>query len=254
MAGFKRDVDLEIEDIETDVDDLDDFEEDDDDIINTVARGRGVGSTKSPRSQRQSDEDDGEVIRTRKPNKGDDKQMMFIVGGVIVVVLVIGIFFFVSSSKKKEAELLALQQQQQEEAVKNNSNTDTSVNPGIPSFSGIGADENDEYLYDPSLVTKDLNGNQVPTDYVVEDSNTVTDYITYKKYRAATGNGLEFYWLEAEYKGQPYKVQVPYSIYSKLDYSGITVVDMEVLDLEDGSQMVTYMEVRKDAKSLLEDN
>ena len=253
MAGFKRDVDIEIEDIETDIDDLEDFEEDDDDIINTVARGKGVGRSNSPRSRNQSDEDDGEVIRQRKPNNGDDKKVLFIVGGVVIVVIVIAIFFFVSSSKKKEAELLALQMQQQEESSKN-SNTESTVKPGIPSFSGVGAEENDEYLYDPSLVTKDLNGNQVPTNYVVDDSETVTDYITYKKFRAPTGNGLEFYWLEAEYKGQPYKVQVPYSVYSKLDYSGITVVDMEVLELEDGSKMVNYMKVREDAKSLLEDN
>lgn len=248
MAGFKRDVDIEIEDIDTDVDIDDDLGDGDDDIVESVVKGRG---NKAPTSNKE--QSDNQVIRKKNVNKNDDKQVMMIIGVVAIVVVIGVIMFFVNSSKKRQQELLLMQQQQQEESNKNNS-TESTVKPGIPSFNGIGEEENDEYLYDPSLITKDLNGNQVPTDYVVEDSDTVTDYINYKKYRAATGNGLEFYWLEAEYKGQPYKVQVPYSVYSKLDYSGITVVDMEVLELEDGSKMVTYMKVREDAKKLLEDN
>lgn len=99
-----------------------------------------------------------------------------------------------------------------------------------------------------------MNGNTVATNYTVVQSETITDFITYTKHRAITGDGVEFYWLEAVYKKQPCKVQVPYSIYSKLDDEGITVVDAEVLTLDNGSQIVTYMSVRKDAKDLLDKN
>lgn len=265
MAGFNRDVNIELEDIETDIEDLEDEYEEESyspnrggSNKNSSNRGgsqrngsRRTPPNKKPRNDEESDgEDDGRIIR-RKDDKSNDKTVVYIVVGVVVLVLVVGLFFFISSSKKKkEAELLALQQQQEEQ--QSSSSTESSVEPGIPNFYGVGEEENDDYLYDPSLITKDLNGNQVPTNYTVIDSEEITDYINYKKYRSATGNGLEFYWLEAEYKGQPYKVQVPYSIYSKLDYSGITVVDMEVLTLEDGSKMITYMSVREDAKSLLE--
>ena len=121
-------------------------------------------------------------------------------------------------------------------------------------MNGTGAEKNDTTLSSPDLIVKDLNGNPVPSDYKVVNNEEVTDFISFTKYRAPMGNGLEFYWLEATYKNQPYKVQVPYSVYSKLDKEGITVVDMEVLTLEDGSKIVTYMRVRKDAKSLLEKN
>lgn len=248
MAGFKRDVDIEIEDIDTDID-VDDDIDDEDEIDDSVKTGRGV---KAPQSDKKKSSN--QVIRKKNTNKSSDKQV-FVVIGIVAVVIVVGLVMLsIGSSKKKKEQELMLMRQQQEEGYKSSSSSESNVKPGIPSFNGVGADENDEFLYDPTLITKDLNGNQVPTDYSVRDSNIVTDYINYKKYRAFTGNGLEFYWLEAEYKGQPYKVQVPYSVYSKLDYSGITVVDMEVLDLEDGGRMITYMSVRKDAKKLLEDN
>lgn len=260
MAGFsgnnRRNVDIEIEDINTDIDEFEDEDEDyDTDAVYSAAKKRGLN-----RSSRSSDEgeDGGEgnqnpnkrIVRNKQTKQQDDKTVMFIVIGVIVVLVIGIIVFFANSNKKKKQELLLLQQQQQSQ--QSSGVAEGTVKPGIPNFYGVGEDENDDYLYNPNLVTKDLNGNQVPTNYVVIDSDEVTDYITYKKYRAATGNGLEFYWLEAEYKGQPYKVQVPYSVYSKLDYSGITVVTMEVLTLEGNSKMITYMTVKEDAKSLLE--
>lgn len=253
MAGFKRDVNIELEDIDTDIEDFEDdeYEVEDYGYQKNNGNARKNSPSKPPRKRSSDDSEDEERIIRRKDDKSNDKTVMFVVIGVVVLVVVVGLFFFMNASKKKkEAELLALQQQQEQQ--QSSSSTESTVEPGIPSFYGVGEEENDDYLYDPSLITKDLNGNQVPTNYVVVDSEEVTDYINYKKYRAATGNGLEFYWLEAEYKGQPYKVQVPYAVYSKLDYSGITVVDMEVLTLEDGSKMITYMSVREDAKSLLE--
>lgn len=262
MAGFNRNVDIELEDIETDIEDDLEIEDDyEDEVIPIKSRNGNSNSSRSnprrnprnaPRGNSEDNSEDDNLIR-KKPNTSnsmDNKTIMYVVIGVVVLVLIVGFFFMSSSKKKKEAELAELQKQQ-EENIKS-SNTGSSVEPGIPNFYGVGADENDTYLYDSSLVTKDLNGSQVAANYTVLDSEEVTDYITYKKYRSAMGNGLEFYWLEAEYKGQPYKVQVPYSVYSKLDYSGITVVDMEVLHLEGGSKMITYMTVREDAKSLLE--
>lgn len=96
-----------------------------------------------------------------------------------------------------------------------------------------------------------LNGQTINIDYEVQETNIVTDFINFTKFRSIMGQGLEFYWLEATYKGIEYKVQVPYSVYSKLEDKGITVVDMEVLTLTDGNKLITYMNVRKDAKNVL---
>lgn len=263
MAGFNpnksRSVDIEIEDIDTDIEDDDDVDYEDDYRVKKSSKSNnrsGRGSNRSSSDSEDEDDydvnDDSKIIRKRPNKKETDKSVIFIGAGVALV-LVIGIVVFGISSSKKKADAEAQAKAQMEQQSKTNTSEQQNVSPGIPNFHGVGKAENDDKLYDPNLVTKDLNGNQVPTNYQVLDSETVTDYINYKKFRASTGNGLEFYWLEAEYKGQPYKVQVPYSVYSKLDESGITVVDMEVLTLENKSKMVTYMKVRENAKSLLEE-
>ena len=257
MAGFNpkkdRDIDIEVDDIDTDIDvELDE----DDDYSQKPSRtkpSRSRGSRRPPQDSDEDDDDEGygdrKVVRSKSSKKETDKTVFYIAGAVALVVIIgVGLFVINSSKKKKEQEALA----QAEAAKQTVAVTDEEVAPGIPNFYSAGDEENDEKLYDPSLITKDLNGNTVATNYKVISSEEVTDYINYKKFRASTGNGLEFYWLEAEYKGQPYKVQVPFSIYSQLDESGITVVDMEVLTLEDNAKMITYMSVRENAKSLLE--
>lgn len=186
-----------------------------------------------------------------------DNKMLYLIGGVVGVSVLVGGFMLFSNSQNKK-ELLAQQekleyaQQQQQLQQQQLENDRNKVSTGIPSLYGTGSTENNSPITDSSEILKDLNGNPVDSNYNVVRNETVTDFINYKKYRATTGNGLEFYWLEAKYKGGDYKVQVPYSIYSKLDSEGITVVDAEVLTLDNGSEIVTYMSVRKDAKALLE--
>lgn len=184
----------------------------------------------------------------------NDKKMIYgIVGGVVVFSLVAGGFMFSSNSKAKK-ELQAQQEQMklQQQQLAENNNQQSNVSTGIPSLYGDGKDINTSGLTSSDEILKDLNGNKVDANYTIRQQKTVTDYINYVKHRATTGDGMEFYWLEATYKKQPYKVQVPYSIYSKLDDEGITVVDAEILVLEGGGEIVSYMSVRKDAKALLE--
>lgn len=243
------------------------FEDDldiDDDDLNLKNTNKSSGSKASPSSPKGSPK--GRVIggapKGGKPigkipkgqnDKNNNKTIMMIAGIAVGVCVIGGVIFAISQSKAKK-EQLALQQayeQQLEEQNKTSSSSD-EVSTGIPNLYGDGKEENTSALTSEDLILKDLNGNTISPNYVIKEQKTVTDYINYVKYRATTGNGMEFYWLEAVYKKQPCKVQVPYSIYSKLDSEGITVVDAEILVLEDGSEIVSYMSVRKDAKSLLE--
>lgn len=250
-------IDFEDDDLSKyDVDDLD-INEDEipkkDVKVKTNVKGKG-GAPKGARPSPKGSSPKGKI--NKKKNE-KDKNVIYAVavaGGIML--LVSGYLIVNSISAKKvaaEKEQLLAQQQEIIEQQQSSSNS-SEVSAGIPSLYGNGSGTNNSNLTNSSEILKDLNGNTIDPNYSVTANNTVTDFINYKKYRATTGDGLEFYWLEATYKGGSYKVQVPYSIYSKLDEEGITVVDAEVLTLENGSEVVTYMSVRKDAKDLLDKN
>lgn len=251
-------IDFEDDDLSKyEIDDLD-IEEDEvpkkDVKVKRNPKGKG-GAPKGAKPSLKGASPKGKI--TKKKNE-KDKNVVYavaIAGGLVLAVSGYLIFNSVSTKKAaaKQAELLAQQQEIAEQQQQYNQNS-SEVSAGIPSLYGNGSGTNNSALTSSNEILKDLNGNTVDPNYKVVANNTVTDFINYKKYRATTGNGLEFYWLEAKYKGGDYKVQVPYSIYSKLDSEGITVVDAEVLTLDNGSEIVTYMSVRKDAKDLLDKN
>lgn len=189
--------------------------------------------------------------------QGDNNnKMLFMIGGAVVFIIVIIIIILVNNNNAKKQQQLLEQQQleQQQQQMSQNNQNDSGVTTGIPNLYGQGEDVNSSGLTPVDELLTDLNGNKVDVNYSIREQKTVTDYINFVKHRSKTGNGTEIYWLEATYKKQPCIVQVPYSIYSKLDDEGITVVDVEVLVLEDGNEIVSYMSVRKDAQSLLDAN
>lgn len=250
-------IDFEDDDLSKyEIDDLD-IEEDEvpkkDVKVKRNPKGKG-GPPKGAKPSPKGASPKGKIIKKKNEKDKNVVYAVAVAGGLMLAVSGYLIFNSISSKKaaEQQAELLA---QQQEIIEQQQQNTDSSeVSVGIPSLYGNGSSTNNSALTNSSEILKDLNGNTVNPNYQVVANNTVTDFINYKKYRATTGNGLEFYWLEAKYKGGDYKVQVPYSIYSKLDSEGITVVDAEVLTLDNGSEIVTYMSVRKDAKDLLDKN
>lgn len=195
------------------------------------------------------------IQRPRKENEGHKKTIIICVSVVVALVVVLGVIFGISSHKKKkaieEAEQQALLQQQQQQ----NSKTDEeNVSAGVPNLYGNRNDTNTLTPEPTDNITANLNKQPIDSNYKIVEIKTVTDFINYEKHRAITAEGLEFYWLEATYKDRPYKVQVPLAIAKELETKGITVVDVEVAVLEDKSEIVTYMSVRKDAKNLLEEN
>lgn len=191
-------------------------------------------------------------INKKKSQEQDKKTMYSILIGGFVVLFIAGFMIINSISSKKQAQLQAQLEEQQEQLAQSQSSGSGDVSAGLPNLYGSGESQNTSAVTDSSAILKDLNGNTVSVNYNVSSIETVTDFVSYTKHRAITGDGVEFYWLEATYKKQPCKIQVSYSIYSKLDDEGITVVDAEVLTLDNGSEIVTYMTVRKDAKDLLE--
>lgn len=234
----------EDEDYDLDFDlDSDDFDEDEDDL--------GVPN-KAPKS-----------IKKNQSSGMDKKTKYIIFGASAVAILAVAIVAATTiSSKQRQADsqkqIAELQQQQQlEQASKQQQATETpsDVKAGAPNLQVDNQKVNDTPVTDESKITSDLNGNELNTNYKIKSINTVRDFINFKKYRAQTADGMEFYWLEVTYKEKPYKVQVPYKIFKELDDSGITVADIEVTKVDKGGgqsgEVVTYMNIVENSKKLI---
>ncbi len=132
--------------------------------------------------------------------------------------------------------------------------TDPSVQKYNTNYSKI---EKDTY-------TKGINGKTVLQHYKIEPDSITTkiDFVSYTKHRATTDTGIELYWLDAQYKGKKAKIQVPFRIFNQLDPVGVTVCDVEYVEIptEDDSSdkepetVVTGFTVRDDYKRILDEH
>ena len=230
--------------------------------------------TKRPPIKRKEHKED--VKKTKKTKKPMDKKKALIIAlsGFVVVILVVVfcILIFGGKDDKPPAQTSGTLQSSSDSnipaSVKNAKPKDGSgsddqssdadepkdVTPGVPDLQyGDNMKQNSD-TSNPKDFLKDINGNKIPKNYEVNRIEHATDFIDYTKKRGITGDGTELLWLDAKYKGRPYVVQVPFSIYKELDSSGITVVDVEILHLKGGAKVVTYMRVRDDYKQLLNKN
>jgi len=129
------------------------------------------------------------------------------------------------------------------------------VSPGITDISKDTITKNYTPV-EPDTFVKDLNGLPVDEKFDIDSIYSTVDFVSYTKKRASTGDGVELYWLDAQYKGKPAKIQVPFKIFKELDAVGVTAVDVEVVRVKakDGTrrEIATAFVVRTDYKKLLE--
>lgn len=187
-----------------------------------------------------------EIINDDKPANPNKPIIIGSIVAVSVIVCAIIIFLIISNGSKEDE--LRRELEAAKAASANATQTEIrDVQAGAPNLNSNTQVINDSEI---SQAT-DLNGKVVETNYKIKQINTVRDYVSFKKFRTVTGTGLEFYYLDAVYKDNPYIIQVPYAVFKELENSGITLVDVEVTILEDNSQIVTYMDVVKNAKSII---
>lgn len=101
---------------------------------------------------------------------------------------------------------------------------------------GIGLSSSSEYV-------KDLNGEEVPVNYSVQSRQYITAHVSYVAKRAVIDEGMEMYWVDVVYKKKKYRLQVPFYYFKDFEEEGICRVEIEVLELENGSQIISYMQV-----------
>lgn len=206
------------------------------------------------------DEDDDEVINAVVGQQGDNSKdkIKFIIGGSAVVLVVVLAFVLLRG---------AFNSAQPSSPPLPNSPTEPSQdqqisepeNPGIPD--GMGTQnflqnttmDSSSSLSDPENFVKDLYGLTTQVNYTVASIGVAADFVNYTKHRGTWGGGLELYYLDCEYKGTKYVVQVPFQYYKELDETGIVPVKMEVLRIKgdtsnDYLTVISYMQL--DAETL----
>ena len=130
-------------------------------------------------------------------------------------------------------------------------NTQDDVNVGLPEFDPKSNGQTTAIVYSAGAYIKDLNGSDIPAVYNVATRTYVRDFANYEAKRAIIADGMEMYWLEILYKDKPYRCQVPYYVFKDLDTTGICVVEIELLTLEGGEQVISFMQVVPDYNDLI---
>lgn len=121
---------------------------------------------------------------------------------------------------------------------------DNTIKPGITNYDQeMATMTTGATVYNANDFISDLNGLEVSAIYNVESIEYVTDYVNYDTRRASIDQGMEFYWVEAKYHDRKYRIQIPYYYYKNMQDTGICKVNMEVLNLVGGGQLISYMQV-----------
>lgn len=124
------------------------------------------------------------------------------------------------------------------------------IEPGLPNFSDSESNTTTATVYSASDYIKDLNGVDVSAVYNVKSRDYIKDFVNYEAKRAIIDDGMELYWLEVTYGSKKYRVQVPFYAFKDLDKTGICIVEIEVLTLEGGEKIISYMQIITDYSNL----
>lgn len=114
---------------------------------------------------------------------------------------------------------------------------------GDPNYEDSTKNKTTNKIVSADDFVKDLEGDDVSAVYQVEHREYVDAHVSYTAHRAIVDDGMELYWIDVEYKGKKYKVQVPFYYFKDFGDTGICKVNMEVLYLENGGQVISYMQV-----------
>lgn len=200
-----------------------------------------IEETKSPRPK---------SPRNGKSNSNSTpvNQKTVIIGCSAIVLALLALTIGIASSKSKTPKTASVQP-----ATVTQQQTDSNKKAGIDNLQSDTQHKNTSSVESSDNLTTDLNGKAVPSDYQIKTIKTVTEVVGYTKHRVVLGNGLEFYYLDVDYKGQPYKVQIPFAMFKELSSdTGYVVVDAEDTTTTTNQELITYMAVRKDQKSYLD--
>lgn len=118
-----------------------------------------------------------------------------------------------------------------------------AIDPGAADYDSSTQSQVPAKVYSSDEFISDLNGVKVPAVYNVKSRDYVEDYVSYTAKRGIIDEGMELYWLDVEYHKKKYRVQVPFYYLKDMQSEGICKVRIEVLTLEGGGKIISYMNV-----------
>lgn len=191
------------------------------------------------------DDDEGNIVAKLLGNK----KLLIGVGGIIALALVVSVTTSLGGKGETPVVVLTdtppiveeelqqdpvdpLKQELADQGIGLNTNKDTSTNSTALSS---------------NTFLKDLTGVDVPEYYTVKDITYITDLVPYTKHRAVTGDGIELYWIEGTYRGQPCKFTIPYKYFRELDNTGAIPCMIEIVQTDTGALIATWFQFSEPA-------
>ena len=189
------------------------------------------------------------------------KKVILIIAVVALIALACGVFYLfnqanntTSNKPATNSKLLTKQSEDEDNVdgdddvpeegttVENGFETGDSNSEGGKYEEGTLSKTTPEH-YSSSDFLKDLNGYEIPAVYTVQNITYDVAHVNYQAKRATIDDGMEFYWLEIDYNGKKYRAQCSYNMFRNLESEGICKVAVEILTLDSGQQVVSYMKV-----------
>lgn len=217
-------------------------------------------STKSKAQESDSFDDDDFNIDT-KPKT--NKKMIYIALGIVGVLVITAVYFSLNKSEQPQVsdnDVTPATQDVSEEDTStefvydengnpiyskedNSLVDDNAIDPGAPDYNASTKNKTTSKVYKDDDYLKDINGVDIKATYNVISRDYVYDYVSYTAKRGIIDDGMEIYWLDVKYKGKKYRIQVPFYYFKDFDEQGVCRVQMEVLNIEGGGKVISYMQV-----------
>lgn len=192
---------------------------------------------------------------SRKIN--DNNKNVFLAVGIGVIVIFSSIIYVVNSNSnsKLKREQIELQSEEQttEAALSDEEKLQAELNSegyGIGSVTKDTKTSNQTIVQSDTFV-KDLDGQDIPEMFEVKAITYISDFVTYTKHRAVTGDGIELYWLDGKYKGQSCRVTMPYKYFKEIPDEGAVICKVEIIQTKEGNKIATWFQFDPDSYNKL---
>lgn len=209
--------------------------------------------------------EDDEIIQTvAKGGKANPMKNKMVVGAIVVVIGVIFLFLLFrgignrgnDEQEPSPADETVTQEPTEQAPPAEQPPTVPEAPEVVPEDTNIGMQDftqnttmmSDSEMSDPDDFTKDIYGLTLRVNFEVSAIQSAVDMVNYTKHRGTWGGGLELYYLDVTYNNSKYVMQIPFEYYKELDDTGIVPVKMEVLRVKSETDdsyltVISYMEL-----------
>lgn len=200
------------------------------------------------------DDEEKDDVREHDPSLFDGKKIAVIIGAIVVVMVLLLVVVpkLTNSEGSKQPTATVAPSATVGDGTDTTGTTGDGTGDGEntnmytegdTNYAKSDKNETTAKVYKPDEYIKDLTGKDISAVYTVKSRDYIKAHVSYKAKRAIIDDGMEMYWIDVVYKKKNYRVQVPFYYFKDFEDSGICRVEIEVLTLENGGQVISYMQV-----------